>query len=54
MVLVAHVLTNTQTLAISKYTVANHIARILRKLDLPSRSQIAVWVTERRLGDPEE
>jgi predicted ATPase/DNA-binding SARP family transcriptional activator/DNA-binding CsgD family transcriptional regulator len=48
--------TNAQianALAISKYTVANHVARILRKLDLPSRSQIAVWVTEKRLRDPE-
>jgi DNA-binding CsgD family transcriptional regulator/tetratricopeptide (TPR) repeat protein len=51
-VLIGRGLTNAQiadTLRISKYTVANHVARILRKLDLPSRSQIAVWVTERRL-----
>jgi predicted ATPase/DNA-binding SARP family transcriptional activator/DNA-binding CsgD family transcriptional regulator len=40
-----------EALAISKNTVANHVATILRKLDLPSRSQIAVWVTERSLGD---
>ena len=40
-------------LAISKHTVANHVARILRKLNLPSRSRIAVWVTERKLRDAE-
>ncbi len=54
--LVGRGLTNTQIadeLEISKYTVANHVAAILRKLDLPSRSQIAVWVTQRRLGNPE-
>jgi non-specific serine/threonine protein kinase len=42
-----------EALAISKYTVANHVARILRKLNLPSRSRIAAWVTEMRLQDPE-
>jgi DNA-binding NarL/FixJ family response regulator len=42
-----------EELAISKYTVANHVARILEKLDLTSRSRIAVWVTERRLRDAE-
>jgi DNA-binding CsgD family transcriptional regulator len=50
-------MTNSQiadALAISKNTVANHVAGILRKLNLSSRSRIAVWVTQRRLGDPEE
>ncbi len=49
--------TNSQiadALAISKNTVANRVAQILRKLKLPSRSQIAVWVTQRTLGDLEE
>lgn len=42
-------------LAISKNTVANHVATTLRELNLPSRSLLAVWVTETRsLRDPEE
>jgi DNA-binding CsgD family transcriptional regulator len=55
-VLIGRGLTNAQiaaALAISKYTVANHVAGILKKLNLPSRSRIAVWVTERSLGIPE-
>jgi non-specific serine/threonine protein kinase len=54
-VLVGRGLTNAQiagALAISKHTVANHVATILKKLSLPSRSRIAVWVTERSLRDP--
>jgi predicted ATPase/DNA-binding SARP family transcriptional activator/DNA-binding CsgD family transcriptional regulator len=50
--LVARGLTNRQIasqLAISENTVANHLARILKKLSFPSRSQVAVWVTEKRL-----
>ncbi len=53
--LVTRGLTNRQVaseLAISESTVANHVARILTKLDLPSRSQVAVWVTEERLRAP--
>ncbi|MGH3085925.1 MAG: response regulator transcription factor [Rubrobacteraceae bacterium] len=54
--LVGRGLTNPQiadALAISKNTVANHVATILKKLDLPSRSQMALWVTQRGLSDPE-
>jgi DNA-binding CsgD family transcriptional regulator len=53
--LVVRGLTNRQIsseLAISENTVANHVARILKKLNLPSRSRIAVWVTEKRLRSP--
>ena len=49
--LVAQGLTNRQIatgLSISEHTVANHIARILRKLNLSSRSQITAWVVQRR------
>jgi DNA-binding CsgD family transcriptional regulator len=49
--LVARGLTNRQIaleLSISEHTVANHVARILRKLGLDSRSQITSWVIERR------
>jgi DNA-binding NarL/FixJ family response regulator len=42
-----------EELAISKNTVANHVATILRKLNLPSRSRLAVWVTEMSLRNPE-
>jgi len=55
-VLIGRGLTNAQiddALTISKNTVANHVAQILRKLNLPSRSQIAVWVTQRSLGAQE-
>jgi non-specific serine/threonine protein kinase len=47
--LVARGLTNRQissSLSISENTVANHVARILKKLTLSSRSQVAVWVTQ--------
>jgi len=53
--LVARGLTNRQIaseLAISENTVANHVARTLKKLELPSRSQVAVWVTEKGLRAP--
>jgi DNA-binding NarL/FixJ family response regulator len=49
--LVARGLTNRQIateLSISNYTVANHVARILRKLRLSTRSQITAWVVQRR------
>ncbi|HEX6709882.1 MAG TPA: BTAD domain-containing putative transcriptional regulator [Rubrobacter sp.] len=52
--LVARGLTNRQIaseLAVSENTVANHVARIARKLNVPSRSRIAVWVTERELRE---
>ena len=49
--LVARGLTNRQIaaeLSISEHTVANHVAKILRKLGLDTRSQITAWVVERR------
>jgi predicted ATPase/DNA-binding SARP family transcriptional activator/DNA-binding CsgD family transcriptional regulator len=49
--LVARGLTNrqiAQELSVSRSTANNHVARILRKLGLRSRAQIAAWVTERR------
>ena len=51
-VLVAGGLTNRQistNLGISERTAANHVARVLRKLGLSSRAQIASWVTEHKL-----
>jgi non-specific serine/threonine protein kinase len=48
---VAQGLTNrqiAQELSISVHTVANHVARILRKLEFDSRSQITAWVVGRR------
>jgi non-specific serine/threonine protein kinase len=50
--LVARGLTNRQVaseLSISEHTVANHVAKILKKLGLHSRSQLAAWMTERGL-----
>jgi predicted ATPase/DNA-binding SARP family transcriptional activator/DNA-binding CsgD family transcriptional regulator len=55
-VLVARGLTNRQIsteLGISERTAGNHVARILRKLGLRSRAQIASWTTERQLLAPE-
>jgi predicted ATPase/DNA-binding SARP family transcriptional activator/DNA-binding CsgD family transcriptional regulator len=52
--LVARGLSNRQIaseLTISQNTVANHVASIARKLNAPSRSRIAVWVTERGLRE---
>ncbi|HEX2740255.1 MAG TPA: BTAD domain-containing putative transcriptional regulator [Rubrobacter sp.] len=51
---VAAGLTNRQIaskLTISENTVANHVASIARKLNVPSRSRIAVWVTQRELRE---
>jgi non-specific serine/threonine protein kinase len=51
-VLVARGLTNRQVssrLSISERTAGNHVARILRKLGLRSRAQIATWASEHRL-----
>ena len=48
---VARGLTNRQIaseFSISEHTVANHVAKILRKLGLGSRSQLTVWLMERR------
>jgi len=55
-ILVARGHTNRQIsteLSISERTVENHVARILRKLGLRSRSQIATWATERHLLTPD-
>jgi DNA-binding CsgD family transcriptional regulator len=51
-VLVYHGLTNRQIaadLSISEHTVATHIARILKRLGLSSRSRLSAWVAERGL-----
>ena len=48
--LVAQGLTNRQIAArlyLSERTAQNHVQHILAKLDLPNRSQIAVWITSR-------
>jgi ATP/maltotriose-dependent transcriptional regulator MalT len=50
-ILISRGLTNRQIaseLSISEHTVANHVARILHKLGLSSRSQITAWVVEQR------
>ncbi|MBA3637406.1 MAG: hypothetical protein H0W57_13465 [Rubrobacteraceae bacterium] len=52
MVLVARGLTNRQIsahLGISERTAGNHVGRILKKLGLRSRAQIATWATEHQL-----
>lgn len=57
--LVARGLTNRQistNLGISERTAGNHVARVLRKLGLGSRTQIASWVSEHKipaLPDPD-
>ena len=51
--LVARGLTNRQIateLSISEYTVANHVAKILRKLGLGSRTQIIKWAMEQQIS----
>jgi predicted ATPase/DNA-binding SARP family transcriptional activator/DNA-binding CsgD family transcriptional regulator len=53
---IARGLTNRQIsakLGISERTAGNHVARILRKLGLRSRAQIASWTTERQLLAPD-
>jgi DNA-binding NarL/FixJ family response regulator len=50
--LVARGLTNRQIsreLSISERTAGNHVAKILKKLGLRSRTQIASWATETQL-----
>jgi non-specific serine/threonine protein kinase len=50
--LVARGLTNRQIgqeLYLSERTIENHISKILRKLGLASRTEIATWATEQRL-----
>ena len=49
--LVARRLTNRQVareLSLSERTVENHVRNILKKLNLPSRSEVAAWVEEQR------
>lgn len=51
--LVSRGLTNRQIaseLSISEHTVATHIAKILKKLGLTSRSRLSAWVVERGLS----
>jgi DNA-binding CsgD family transcriptional regulator len=55
-VLVARGLTNRQIsvhLGISERTAGNHVGRILGKLRLRSRAQIAAWALERELLAPD-
>jgi DNA-binding NarL/FixJ family response regulator len=40
-------------LHLSERTVENHVSKILRKLGLASRAEIAAWTTERRLLAPD-
>jgi DNA-binding NarL/FixJ family response regulator len=50
--LVARGLANHQIaseLYLSERTIETHVSKILRKLGLASRAQIATWATERRL-----
>src|SRR3712207_3980797 len=50
--LVARGLTNRQIakeLVISEHTVENHVAKILKKLRVDSRTQIATWATRQGL-----
>jgi len=51
-VLVSRGLTNRQIaseLSISEHTVATHMAKILKRLGLSSRSRLSAWVAERGL-----
>jgi DNA-binding NarL/FixJ family response regulator len=51
--LVAKGLTNREIaseLFLSERTAQNHVQHILDKLDLPNRSQIAVWARDRKLS----
>jgi non-specific serine/threonine protein kinase len=55
--LVARGLTNRQVaaqLSISEHTVATHIAKILKKLGLNSRSQFGAWLIEHRSSGPDQ
>jgi non-specific serine/threonine protein kinase len=55
--LVAQGLSNrhiAQQLFLSEHTVKRHISKILRKLELASRAEVAAWATERHLTPPFE
>jgi DNA-binding NarL/FixJ family response regulator len=41
-----------QELFLSERTIENHVSRILRKLELASRTEIASWTTKQRLIAP--
>jgi DNA-binding NarL/FixJ family response regulator len=41
-----------QSLVIAQRTAENHVANIMVKLELTSRSQVAAWVAEQRGTDP--
>ena len=54
--LVAQGMSNRQIakqLFLSERTIENHVSKILRKLDLTSRAQVASWETEQQLLAPE-
>jgi predicted ATPase/DNA-binding CsgD family transcriptional regulator len=54
--LIAQGLTNRQiarALAIAEKTVGSHVDHIMTKLDLRSRTRIAVWATQHGLGPPD-
>jgi DNA-binding NarL/FixJ family response regulator len=53
--MVARGLSNRQVaseLHLSERTVENHVSKILRKLKLASRTEIASWLTQQRLIAP--
>ena len=53
--MVAHGMSNrriAQELYLSERTIEKHVSKILRKLDLASRTEIATWATEQRLITP--
>ncbi len=41
-----------QQLFLSESTIENHVSKILRKLELASRTEIAAWATQQRLIAP--
>jgi DNA-binding NarL/FixJ family response regulator len=41
-----------QDLYLSERTIENHVSKILRKLHLASRTEIATWATQQRLISP--
>jgi DNA-binding NarL/FixJ family response regulator len=54
-ILVRRGLTNRQIaaeLVISESTVETHLARIFEKLGRHSRTQLAVWINDRAISDP--
>lgn len=41
----------SETLSLSEGTVRNYLSTILNKLDLRDRTQLAIWVVQRRMGN---